>query len=422
VRLGRRGRFLIPLWVLLAALLAVPSVMLAPDVAHAQLFKRKTDEEGKPRERRGLFNMLFGRREREEAPAPEKRSVARPRAATGAAGAAAATRVEPAVEKLENARVVLVVGDFMASGLGEGLEEAFAQSPGVRVVTRSDGSSGFVRADHFDWPGRIGEIVAEVKPAAVIVMIGSNDRQQMTVEGVREKPRSEPWNTEYAARAKALADGVRQAGVPLFWMGMPSFKTASMSDDMIAFNDLYRGAAEQAGGEFIDIWDGFVDENGAFAAVGPDMNGQRVRLRGSDGINMTKAGKRKLAFYAERPLNRILGGAGAPALAPSALDGAPVFQPVNPAEIDRTPPIALADPQLDGGAQLLGAALGKTADPVGIPVEKLVREGIAPPSRAGRADDFTVGGTQPVAVAAPAVPSGPQPLAAAPETTGAVRN
>ena len=71
---------------------------------------------------------------------------------------------------------------------------------------------------------------------------------------------------------------------------------------MLAFNDIYRTAAESAGGEFVDIWDGFVDENGAFVDNGPDMNGQPVRLRGADGINLSKAGKRKIAFYAEKPL------------------------------------------------------------------------------------------------------------------------
>jgi hypothetical protein len=433
------------LWVLLAvAVAAPPSVVVFSSHAEAQLFKRKSPEEraaeqaardkarAERKERGGFFSRLFGRKKEEPeeaAPRTARRKSADglPGVSTGLAGvgdgAVVVREREPEVAKLDNARVVLVVGDFLASGLGEGLVEAFAQSPGVRVVARSDGSSGFVRDDHYDWPAKVAEIIAEEKPAVVIAALGSNDRQQMTVAGTREKARTDAWNEEYRKRAKAFADNVRGAGVPLLWMGVPSFKPGAMNADMIAFNDIYRGVVEQAGGEFIDIWDGFVDENGAFMPVGPDMNGQRVRLRGSDGINMTAAGKRKMAFYAERPLNRLLGSATAPSVAPALLDGTPVIQPLNPADIDRTAPIALADPQLDGGAQLLGARVEKTAaQPLGIPVEKLVREGIAPPARAGRADDFTVGGTQPVAVAAPVAPTEPQPLAAVPETTGAVRN
>ncbi len=57
---------------------------------------------------------------------------------------------------------------------------------------------------------------------------------------------------------------------------------------------------EKFGGEFVDIWDGFVDEGGEFVITGSDINGQPVRLRGQDGVSFTAAGKRKLAFYAEK--------------------------------------------------------------------------------------------------------------------------
>ena len=69
-----------------------------------------------------------------------------------------------------------------------------------------------------------------------------------------------------------------------------------MTDDMLAFNDVYHAAAQDTGGEFVDIWEGFVDENGAFVSTGPDVNGQPVRLRTDDGINMTIGGKRKLVI------------------------------------------------------------------------------------------------------------------------------
>ena len=303
------------------------------------------------------------------------------------------------VEKLENARTVLVVGDFMAGGLAEGLEEAFAESPGIRIVSRANGSSGFVRDDYYNWPAQIGSILEEEKPAAVLVMIGSNDRQQLNVAGSRERVRSEAWLKEYEARATNLAQAIKQSGVPLLWVGMPAFKVGSMSADMVAFNDVYRTVAESVGGEFVDIWDGFVDENGAFASVGPDINGQRVRLRGSDGINLTRAGKRKIAFYAERPLNRLLGGAAAPGIASLGPGGMQPAVGQDPADIDRTPPIALSDPELDGAAELLGAETMAHRPKLGIPLETLAREGIAAESRPGRADDFSSA----PAVAAPAV-------------------
>ncbi len=119
--------------------------------------------------------------------------------------------------------------------------------------------------------------------------------------------RSENWNREYAERASELAKAIAARKVPFLWVGVPSFKSSKTMLDMLAFNDIYRAAAASAGGEFVDIWDGFVDENGAYMPSGPDINGQPARLRANDGINLARPGKRKIAFYAEKPLYKVLG-------------------------------------------------------------------------------------------------------------------
>ncbi|TGQ76997.1 DUF459 domain-containing protein, partial [Mesorhizobium sp. M2D.F.Ca.ET.206.01.1.1] len=104
-------------------------------------------------------------------------------------------------------------------------------------------------------------------------------------------------------------------------------------------------------------------------------NGQPVRLRADDGINVSKAGKRKLAFYTEKSLVKILGLAAPGSVAPTAAPaGAPVEAPGSaaaPIVIDRTQPMLLSDPALDGGTELLGAAPLPKADPA-LPGERLV--------------------------------------------------
>ncbi len=51
---------------------------------------------------------------------------------------------------------------------------------------QSNGSSGFVRDDFFNWPEQIATMVETEKPAAIVVMLGSNDRQQMRIGDDRE--------------------------------------------------------------------------------------------------------------------------------------------------------------------------------------------------------------------------------------------
>ena len=336
---------------------------------------------------RTLFDLLFGSRQAQpqrqyekQAPQRVKPRSSRSKAKSPASRTAAPSTAAPAVEIVEkkpDAKKILVVGDFVGNGLAEGLDIAFASDPDLIVATRVNGSSGFVRDDHFDWPANIGEILDEEKPAAVVVMIGANDRQAITLTGNSLQPRSPEWNEEYQKRVTAFTKIIRDRQYPLVWIGQPSFRPKGMSQDMLALNEIYRNAAEKAGGKFADVWDGFVDEDGNFTQTGFDINGQTARLRANDGINITSAGKRKLAFYAEKPLRTYLGG-GKEEGQPLPATGAP--DPSRP--IDRVAPVSLRDIDRDDTGILLGATPGPTAKPV-----KTGSETAKPAP--GRADDFS---------------------------------
>ncbi|PDT47847.1 DUF459 domain-containing protein [Sinorhizobium fredii] len=295
----------------------------------------------------------------------------------------------PVVEKSPNAKKVLVVGDFVAGSLGDGLKTAFEMTPGIVVETRANGSSGLVRDDYFNWPGSLPGYTAELKPSVIIVSLGANDRQAMRIGETKETFRTDLWTTEYRKRVNALAALARQDNLPLLWVGMPPFQSTAMTADMVTFNGIYLEEVEKVGGQFIDIWDGFVDEEGKFVLTGSDINGQQVRLRGSDGINLTKAGKRKLAFYVEKDIRKLLGEAAADAAVPGAegLKDLVVTAPLANEDIVKTPPIGVTDPELDGATALLGAGAppkvtGKS------PRDLLVEKGEVPAAPAGRIDDF----------------------------------
>lgn len=376
----------------LTLLAPVGGNQIVSSVAHAQ-------ESSERRSGGGILRFLFSRRDRE----PQRRDRVVPPPAETQRRATTTTRrsqpapaapVVPAIEKAEDASRVLVVGDFLGGGLADGLETAYEQNADVVIVDRTNGSSGLVRDDHYDWPGNIGSVIEEENPDAVVVMIGSNDRQQMRVDGNREPPRSDAWVKEYERRATALIKTIRDRDLPLIWVGNLPFRPGAMSSDMLAFNDIYRRLVTDAGGEYVDVWDGFVDESGAFATNGPDMNGQPAQLRSSDGINVTRDGRRKIAFYAEKPLNRLFetGSAtpGTPGLDGDGLLGGPSPDGSAPAVIDRTAPMALDDLGSDSSGQLLGASFARPRGEARTPAEQLSREGLAPAPTPGRADDFEI--------------------------------
>jgi uncharacterized protein len=372
--------------------------------------------------RRGLLERLFSSGDDEVVPLPPlgKKSRTKAKSKAGAASSQIVRVQEPeALPKAETARSVLVIGDFLADGLAEGLVSAYSQNPDIEILDRADGSSGLVRSDFHDWPADAKALIDSEKPEVVVVMIGTNDRQQMKIGETREQPMSENWLKEYQVRADALAAAIKERHLPFVWVGLPAFKSATISSDLLTLNDIYRKSVENAGGTFVDIWDGFVDENGAFVMNGPDMNGQPVRLRGADGISLSKPGKRKVAFYVEKPLNKLLGNEASPAPGP----GPETVGPVAPADIfvDRTQPMAIDDPDLDGGELLLGATTAPK-NQTRTAAERLVVEGVASAPAPGRADDF--GGAAPPVAATGAPPdagtSGPSAAAgpAAPAASG----
>ncbi|MBB3410983.1 hypothetical protein FHT87_004930 [Rhizobium sp. BK316] len=361
-------------------------------------------------QRRSILDFFLGRRYIDENPQPEMRDQPRrqqqrrrPPAAQKAVAptrTAPVTPAEPVVQKLDSAQKILVVGDFLAGGLGDGLTAAFETSPGVVVEARSNVSSGLVRDDYYNWPGELPKMIDELKPAMVVVMIGANDRQQMVTDAGKEKFRTDGWFTEYQRRVLAFGKEITSRKIPLLWVGLPAFESDSMTSDAVQMNQLYRNQMESVGGEFVDIWDGFVDENGKFIVTGSDVNGQQVRLRTTDGINLTQAGRRKLAFYVEKPARRILGTQASPDLVRLDPGNLPALTlPTDP--VEHTQPISLSDPNLDGGAELLGASRAMPVTLTKSPRDLLVEQGEMAPAPAGRIDDYrmpTLGTTAEISI------------------------
>lgn len=374
-----------------AAVLVFSTAVLPPVSAEAQ--------EQRYYQRRSLLDLFLGRRYIDEAPqapgqyapqraVPPRKKKAPPKAAVSAPRPAPVIAPEEkVVQKLDNAQKIMVVGDFLAGGLGSGMDAAFKDSPGILIETHSNVASGLVRDDYYDWPTQLTKFLDEAKPAMVVVMLGANDRQQMVTDAGKEKFRTDAWYAEYQRRVLAFGKAVTSRKIPLLWVGLPAFDSPAMMADAVQMNQVYRKQVESIGGEFVDIWDGFVSESGDFIVTGSDINGQQVRLRAADGINMTEAGRRKIAFYVEKPARRILGTQASPDLVRLDNSSAPALDlSANPA--DHTDPIALSDPNLDGGTALLGGA----ALPVSTtksPRDKLVQDGEMAKPPAGRVDDYS---------------------------------
>jgi hypothetical protein len=109
----------------------------------------------------------------------------------------------------------------------------------------------------------------------------------------------------------------------------------------------------RAGIIYVDIWDGFVDEDGDYAVQGPDFEGQIRRLRTANGVHFTKAGAVKIASFVDRELRRVMPSSAMPVALPG-----PETTPKSGAagaRADVGPVLPLTASGDDHGGALLGA-------------------------------------------------------------------
>jgi hypothetical protein len=166
-----------------------------------------------------------------------------------------------------------------------------------------------------------------------------------------------------------------------------------MSADYLVFNEIYRVHTESVSGSFVNVWDGFTNLEGQFVSAGPDINGQIKRLRSSDGINMNKTGKLKLAFYVAKALRKLT-GIGTDTLIASlpGIETQKVLSPeYDPAKTGKTIVYSLASPGLDGGDKLADhQSDAEEKESNAGTIYELVNDGTIPKTHIGRIDHFGI--------------------------------
>ncbi len=245
-----------------------------------------------------LWDLLFGPTKKQTAPRKTKKpsSSPRPRIINVTA---------EKIAKSADAKRLMVFGDSLAVDLAKALQRHYAEDPNLIVIGKGVGSSGFVRDDFFDWNAALKqEIEADSFDIAVIFM-GINDKQALMVNGKSEKPLSEAWKGAYTQRLENFLNQLTSANKPVIWLGMPPMSAKKFSASIAQISSLQKLATFAAGAEFIDIYERFTDENGQYSSYGPDLNGQNLLMRKSDGIHFSKAGSDKLAFYVSQSLKNI---------------------------------------------------------------------------------------------------------------------
>ncbi|HKA71029.1 MAG TPA: GDSL-type esterase/lipase family protein [Xanthobacteraceae bacterium] len=370
------------------------------------------------------------------------------------------------------------MADWLGHGLEEAYADNPEFGVVRKVRTNSGLIRNESRSDSYDWVQAAREFLASEKPDYVVMMIGLSDRvpirerpaaraggkpgqppaqqgqaqpaqpaqpsqqtpppqsQQNAAQDAEgaTKPESSPepapsttsanhefrsdkWGELYAKRIDETIAALKAKGVPVVWVGLPPIRGPRSRSDVSYLNDYYRARAQKAGIIYVDVWDGFVDDEGNFNLRGPDYNGQIRQLRSTDGIYFTKAGALKLGHYVEREIQRLMQARATPVALPApepqqqtpAKSGVPAARPVAGPVVPLTATTTTPE-DLAGSGSARGAS---SPDPL---ATRVLLRGESSSAPSGRADDFSWpraavddSAIIPVAVAPPAAPPPQRP-------------
>jgi len=161
----------------------------------------------------------------------------------------------------------------------------------VKGFVDTHNGTGLTRPDFVDWSLVAQQQVADDDPDAVVVMMGGNDFQNMTLpNGAFFEAGTPAWTKEYQRRAEICMRIWTQGGKRrVYWLSMPPARNTSWAYDDRQINiALKRAAARVPGAEYLNIL-GPVTLRGRYTDFVTE-NGQPVLIREQDGVHLNEAG------------------------------------------------------------------------------------------------------------------------------------
>ncbi|MCC6623582.1 MAG: DUF459 domain-containing protein [Deltaproteobacteria bacterium] len=202
---------------------------------------------------------------------------------------------------------ILLIGDSNFYGaLGHRLVLGF-RARGYEVHMRARSASGLARPEFFDWFAEARRLVEQVRPDAIVVMLGANDVQRITWPHLDKRvffKDVDGWRVAYEARVFAFMQMLAEDGREVFYLS----PTNRGWDLAVRAVDRVRDVQRRVAGalprvHYIDMFPFSSDARGAWLHFGKDELGKRVLYRHGDRIHLTKSGgdlvgQRLLRYFA----------------------------------------------------------------------------------------------------------------------------
>jgi hypothetical protein len=192
---------------------------------------------------------------------------------------------------------ILIVGDSLGNNLAYGMQRQLEANPEIDLVIRSKSSTGLSNSWFYNWPKEIKPFINQSDPDLVIVMLGTNDHQNMKIDGSVAEFASKKWNAKYEDEATKMITQSINSGAYVMWVGLPVMQSSYFASYMAVLNERSsKAVSENVGASFVPTWDLMADNRGKYRDWAK-VNGRNQKIRGTDGIHFTWVGQNVLATH-----------------------------------------------------------------------------------------------------------------------------
>lgn len=190
---------------------------------------------------------------------------------------------------------VLLAGDSMMRELGIAIQDI---APGDLTDASLDYrvSSGLSRPDFFDWPSHLLSTVQARDPEAVVLYFGTNDYQDVAVDGRVLEAGSLFWLSAYSHRVGVVMDLLDRPGTTVTWVTQPPMRSGEFSAAMAILNDVYRTeAASRPWVHVVELGPAVGGPDGDYTAYLRGSDGVEHLVRQEDGVHLSNVGADRAA-------------------------------------------------------------------------------------------------------------------------------
>lgn len=256
--------------------------------------------------KRNFLQRLFGKKKKRLKSAPKVKIKKQRRSASKIKKKRKKKKAVVALPKIEDANRIVVIGDITAGAVEKGLKRIYQRTPSVVISGRIQNNVSVIGDNFYPWLDASDFTFLGDRVKAVVVALGTNDRGHI-VTGENTAVYGTPqWERAYRRRLVDVSAQLQLLNIPVIWMLPPPVIDDENTEKAAAIAAIQRSAVERLNFRVVDAHGGFVNHEGKFRLTGVNLNGKRVLLRGSTGIDFTRSGARKLAYYAQKEIDDIL--------------------------------------------------------------------------------------------------------------------